>query len=92
MIPSADYRTKRRQKRQLIEAFLERKVHLYEQLRQARRQSAGGLPTPEAPNRQSPSSPGRESLFAEMVNDGVQLEALLREIELLESLRGDRLY
>ncbi len=92
MIPSNDYRAKRRQKRQIIEAFLERKVQLYQQLGQSRGQSVADRYTPEAPDRQSPLSPGREAPFGESVSGSVQLESLLREIELLESLRGDRLY
>ncbi len=92
MIPSSDYRGKRRQKRQIIEAFLERKVQLYQQLWQAREQSAAGRSSPQAPDRQNPSTPGREAGFENSVSGSVQLEALLREIELLESLREDRLY
>ncbi len=92
MIPSTDYRAKRRQKRQIIEAFLERKVQLYQQLGQSRGQSVADRYTPEAPDRQSPLSPGREAPFGESVSGSVQLESLLREIELLESLREDRLY
>ncbi|MBD0255930.1 MAG: hypothetical protein ICV83_09445 [Cytophagales bacterium] len=91
MIPSTDYREKRRQKRQIIESFLERKLHLYQQLGPARRQSADQS-TPEAPDRQNPSSPGREPLFEELMSGSVQPEALLREIELLKSLREDHLY
>jgi hypothetical protein len=92
MLSSSEYREKRRQKRQLIEAFLERKLQLYQQLRQARGPSAAGWSAPEAPDRQSPSSPGREAPFGDPASGSVQLEALLREIELLESLREDRLY
>ncbi len=92
MTPS-NYREKRSLKRQIIETCLEQKVRLYQQLRQARRQSVADLSEPQELDRQSQSESGREALFEEILNGSVQLDALVREIELLESLlREEKLY
>ncbi|MBD0259105.1 MAG: hypothetical protein ICV83_25580 [Cytophagales bacterium] len=90
---SSDYREKLRQKRQILETCLAHKVRLYGQFRQARQQSVADLADPALPDAQIPSEAMREALFAELINGSVQLDALGREIALLESLRKeDRLY
>jgi hypothetical protein len=91
MTPSY-YREKLALKRQIIETCLGMKVRLYQQLRKARKQSVADLAEPQELDRQSQSESMREESFEELLNGSVQLDALVREIELLQSLRGDTLY
>ena len=91
MTPS-NYREKLELKRQIIETCLELKVGLYQELRKARKQSVADLSEPQELDRQSQSESIREELFEELLNGSVQLDALVREIELLQNLRADKLY
>ena len=91
MTPS-NYREKLEQKRQIIETCLEQKVRRYQELRKARRQSVTDLADPPELDRQSQSESIREELFEEISDGSGQLDGLVRDIELLENLRGDKLY
>jgi hypothetical protein len=91
MTPSY-YREKLGLKRQIIETCLELKVSLYQELRKARKRSVADLAEPQELDRQSQSESMREELFEKLLNGSVQLDALVREIELLQTLRGDKLY
>ncbi|MBD0256786.1 MAG: hypothetical protein ICV83_13790 [Cytophagales bacterium] len=91
MTPS-QYRKKLEQKRQIIEMCLEQKVRRYQELRTDRKQSVADLGEPQELDRQSQSESGREALYEEVLNGSVQLDALAREIELLESLRSDKVF
>ncbi len=87
-----NYREKLELKRQIIETCLELKVGLYQALRKARKQSVADISEPPELDRQSQSESMREELFEELLSGSVQLDALVQEIELLQSLRGDKLY
>jgi hypothetical protein len=91
MTPSY-YREKLALKRQIIETCLELKVNLYQELRKTRKQSVADLAEPPELDRQSQSESMREELFEELLSGSVQLDALVREIELLQSLRSDKRY
>jgi hypothetical protein len=91
MTPS-QYRKKLELKRQIIETCLEQKVHRYQELRTDRKQFVADLDEPQELDRQSQSESIREALYEEVLNGNVQLDALVRDIELLESLRSDKVY
>jgi hypothetical protein len=89
---TSQYRKKLEQKRQIIETCLEQKVRRYQELRTDRKQFVVDLGEPQELDRQSQSESGREALYEEVLNGSVQLDALVREIELLERLRSDKVF
>ncbi len=91
MTPS-QYRKKLAQKRQIIEMCLELKVRRYQEIRTDRKQIVVDLGEAQELDRQSQSESGREASYEEVLNGSVQLDALARDIELLESLRSDKVF
>ncbi len=91
MTPS-QYRKKLELKRQIIEMCLEQKVRRYQEIRTDRKQFVADLGEAQELDRQSQSESGREALYEEVLNGSVQLDALVRDIELLESLRSDKVF
>jgi hypothetical protein len=79
-------------KRRIIETCLELKVAFYQELRASAKQSVADLAEPGELDQQSQAGSTREESWGELESGSIQLDALAREIEILEGLLTEKVY